>query len=89
MGAEGSDFTFNAGARRAKPMLLRFADGEHAVPAWVVAEMGEATLLAIAADLAQHTFEEFSTSFSRQIASERMERIQSSFVAAHFGVIKQ
>lgn len=85
MGAEGSDFTFNAGARRAKPMRLLFADGEHAVPGWVVAEMGEQTLLAIAADLAQHTFEEFSTSFSRQLASERLGGFQDSFIAAHFG----
>ena len=85
MAAEGGDFYANTGVRRAKPLRLQFADGEHAVPDWVVAEMGEETLLAIAADLAHHTFEEFSTSFSRQLASERLAGFQESFIAAHFG----
>jgi hypothetical protein len=85
MAAEAGNFIFNTGARRAKPMRILFADGEHAVPEWVVAEMGEETLSGIAPALAQHTFEEFSASISRQLASERLSKVQASVFAAHFG----
>lgn len=85
MAAEVGNFSFNTGARRVKPMRILFADGEHTVPEWVVAEIGEETLLVIAPDLAQHTFEGFSTSISRQMASERLNKVQASVFAAHFG----
>jgi len=85
MAGEGGDFYCNTGARRAKPLRLRFADGEHAVPGWVVAYMGEEELLAIAGDLAQHTFEEFSATISQQQASERLNSFQASVIAGHFG----
>lgn len=88
MAAEGSDFYCNTGARRAKPLRLRFADGEHSVPGWVVAYMGEEELLAIADELAQHTFEEFSATISQQKASERLNNFQASVFAAHFGSLR-
>lgn len=85
MAAEAGDFHFNSGARRTKPLSLVFADGEHAVPGWVVAEMGEEELRASAAELEQITFEQFSASISQQLASERLSKVQASVFAAHFG----
>lgn len=75
----------NTGAHDGKPLTLRFADGEHTVPGWLVARVGTHELQSDPAGLAAVSFKDFMQAFVGEMSSAHLRQIGDSLVAQHFG----
>lgn len=75
----------NTGAHDGKPLTLRFADGEHTVPGWVVARVGAHELESDPAGLALVRFEDFMKAFVDEMSSAHLRQIGATLLAQHFG----
>lgn len=78
----------NTGAHDGKPLMLRFADGEHTVPAWAVARVGAHELQSDPAGLALITFAAFMQALVEEMSSAHVRQIGATLVAQHFGRFK-
>ncbi|MBA3241169.1 MAG: hypothetical protein H0T60_08070 [Acidobacteria bacterium] len=83
--AEASNTYFNTGAASGRRVTVAFADGEHSVPAWVVAHIGLEELQNDAASLKAISFEDFIAATVSELSSEHLRRFQSQFIARHMG----
>ena len=78
----------NTGANDGKPLTLRFADGEHTVPSWVVARVGAHELQSDPAGLASITFEDFMKALVDEMSSSHVRQIGANLVAQHLGRLR-
>lgn len=74
----------STGAVIAEHVIVRFSDGEHAVPPHAVVEAGgRQALEEAAADLATVTFEQFMRATAEEMSSRFLNNIQSKIVSDH------
>ena len=86
---ENNDFIFNTGAYISKGVTLRFADGEHAVPGWIVSHSGGEQLLRDnAGALAQITYADFIKAFNDETVSAGLRGVQDQILRDHFRRIR-
>jgi hypothetical protein len=64
---------------------VEFADGQRPVPAYIVAHLGGPEALGRqAAGLRLITYESFIKAFNEEVERDRLNQLQSAFVAGHF-----
>ena len=74
----------DTGVHRAAIVVVEFADGQHAIPAFVVAHAGgRDAILAQAEELRDLTFEKFMKGFSASAVSEHLQSIQRRIISEH------
>lgn len=80
---KGAYFSFTRTVQ--KPLRMLFADGEHAIPGFMVAQMGGAEeVQACAGALSQITFAEFARAFGDEQAGSYLQRFQAGILSEHF-----
>ena len=72
------------GAAVEAPLRMRFKDGEHAIPGFMVAAVGgPEELTKSASSLAQITFAEFARAYSEEQVGNYLRRVQAQFLGEH------
>ena len=82
--AEENGVYFSFSRAIEQPVRMRFKDGEHMVPGFMVAQLGgEDELKASASALAHITFAEFARAYSDEQAGSYLRRAQGQMIREH------
>lgn len=83
----GNDNTFISacGVERLEPVTVEFADGERAVPGWIVSHYGgRRKLLDDAAVLGRLDYADFISSFDEAVEHDYLNKAAAEVVGNHF-----
>ena len=80
---EKQEITFKISGDQ-ETVIVKFADGERALPDYVVRVLGMEKLQESAAAFAEVTFEEFLSAYNLTIEKQQLNDIGNQFISNHF-----